>query len=196
VDPEQVNEVLMSLVTRVRVAGRKPAEQEHVALDGKTLRGTQKHEAQDQKKMHQVCLYETHTGVVLKEQVVQDKESQQTRVEEFVLPLSVKGRIFSADALHTHAKTCASITAWAGDDVLFAKDNQPTLQKDLQLFFCEPPQECRDWRMAQTLSAGHARIEQRALIASTELNDLLAADWPAIGQVCAPAPPLSSSTQV
>lgn len=183
VDPEQVNEVMMSLLTRVRAAKREPGEQEHVALDGKTLRGTQKHEAEDQKKMHQVSLYETNTGIVLKEQVVKDKESEQTRVEEFLLPLYVKGRIVSADALHTHAKTCASITASGGEYLFFAKGNQSTLKQDLHLFFREPPVDCRDWRTAETVDAGHGRIEQRALIASTELNDFLAASWPGIAQV-------------
>lgn len=183
VDPEQVNEVVMSLVTRVRAQSRVPGEQEHVALDGKTLRGTQKHEAEDQKKMHQVSLYETRTGVVLKEQVVRDKESEQTRVEECLLPLYVKGQTVSADALHTHATTCASITASGGDYLFFAKDNQSTLQKDLHLFFAEPPADCHDWRAAETLDAGHGRVEQRALLASTELNDFLAAEWPGIAQV-------------
>jgi len=183
VDPEQVNEVLMSLLTRVRAGQREPGEQEHVALDGKTLRGTQKHAAEDQKKMHQVSLYETRTGIILKEQVVNDKESEQTRVEEFLIPLSVKGRIVTADALHTHAKTCASITASGGKYLFFAKGNQSTLKKDLQLFFREPPQDCHDWRAAETLDAGHGRIEQRALTASTELNDFLSRDWPGVGQV-------------
>ena len=67
VDPEEVNEVLMSLLTRVRAEQRQAGEQQHVALDGKTLRGTQHHMPEDQKKMHQVALYETQTGVVLKE---------------------------------------------------------------------------------------------------------------------------------
>ena len=183
VEPEQLNEVVMSLLTRVRAEKRERGEQEHVALDGKTLRGTQKHEAEDQKKMHQVCLYETRTGVVLKEQIVKDKESEQTRVEEFLTPLYVKGRIVSADALHTHAKTCASITASGGDYLFFAKGNQSTLKKDLQLFFAEPPVDCHDWRTAETIDAGHGRIEQRALIASTELNDFLVVSWPGIGQV-------------
>lgn len=183
VDPEQLNEVLMSLLTRVRAATREPGEQAHVALDGKTLKGTQKHEAADQQKMHQVGLYETTTGVVLKEQVVRDKESEQTRVEEFLTPLYVKGRVLSADALHTHAKTCACITGSGGDYLFFAKGNQPTLKTDLHLFFSEPPVDCHDWRTAETLDAGHGRIEQRALAASTELNDFLARDWPGIGQV-------------
>ncbi len=183
VDPEQVNEVLMSLLTRVRATTREPGEQEHVALDGKTLRGTQKHQTEDQQKMHQVSLYETGTGVVLKEQVVGDKESEQSRVEEFFTPLYVKGRVLSADALHTHAKVCASITASGGDYVLFAKGNQSTLKEDLQLFFRDPPLDCRDWRTAETTNAGHGRVEQRFLIASTELNDFLAGAWPGVGQV-------------
>ncbi len=173
----------MSLLTRVRAATREPGEQEHIALDGKTLRGTQKHEAADQQKMHQVSLYETKTGVVLKEQVVKDKEREQTRVEEFLLPLYVKGRIVSADALHTHARTCASITASGGEYLFFAKGNQSALKRDLQLFFAEPPVDCHDWRIAETLDAGHGRIEQRALIVSTELNDFLAMNWPDVGQV-------------
>lgn len=183
VNPDQLNEVLMALLTRLRAASRTPGEQEHVALDGKTLRGTQKHEAPDQQKMHQVCLYETRTGIVLKEQVVKEKESEQTRVEEFLQPLYVKGRIVSADALHTHAKTCADITASGGAYLFFAKGNQSTLKEDLRLFFGEPPLDCCDWRTAETTNAGHGRIEQRALIASTERNDFLAPSWPGIGQV-------------
>jgi predicted transposase YbfD/YdcC len=183
IDPEQVNQVLMALLTRVRAAHREDGEQTHVALDGKTLRGTQKHLAPDQKKMHQVNLYETGTGVVLKEQVVEDKESEQSRVQEFFTPLYVKGRIVSADALHTHASVCASITTSGGDYVLFAKGNQPTLHEDLRLFFREPPADCRDWRTASTTEKGHGRVEMRELVASTELNDFLATSWPGIAQV-------------
>jgi predicted transposase YbfD/YdcC len=182
VDPEPVNEIVLSLVTRARAATREPGEQEQVALDGTTLKGTQRHEAEDQKKIHHVCLYETQTGVVLKEQGVKDQEREQTRVEEFLTPLDVKGRIVSADALPTHATTCASILASGGDSLFFAKGNQSTLTKDLHLFFTEPPVDCGDWRTAETLDAGHGRIEQRALIASTELHDFLARDWPRIGQ--------------
>lgn len=183
VDPEQVNQVLMALLTRVRAQSQAEGEQEHVALDGKTLRGTQQHLAIDQRKLHQVNLYETQTGVVLKEQAVAEKEGEQSRASEFLTPLWVKGRVVTADALHTHAATCASITASGGDYVLIAKDNQPTLKEDLRLFFSEPPLDCRDWRQAETINVGHGRLEQRSFIASTELNNFLAKEWPGIGQV-------------
>ncbi len=65
IDPEQVNQVLMDVLTRMRAAKRMPQEQMHVVVDGKTLRGTQNHLAEDQKNMHQVNVYEVKTGIVL-----------------------------------------------------------------------------------------------------------------------------------
>jgi DDE_Tnp_1-associated len=37
VDPDELNEVVMSLLTRVRAGQREPGEQEHVALDGRDI---------------------------------------------------------------------------------------------------------------------------------------------------------------
>jgi hypothetical protein len=77
-DGAQVNEVVTQGVTQVvtraravkrcgdepsRLVGQAEREEHvHVALDGKTLRGTLGHEAADQRKMHQLALYETRTG--------------------------------------------------------------------------------------------------------------------------------------
>ena len=63
VDPVQLNELLMYLLTRARARERKEGEQEHVALDGKTIRGTQGHLALDQKKMHGCQFVRAHRQV-------------------------------------------------------------------------------------------------------------------------------------
>jgi predicted transposase YbfD/YdcC len=183
VDPEEMNAVLMSLLTRARAQDRKPGEQEHVALDGKTLRGTQHHLPEDQKKMHQVNLYETQTGIVLKEQIVGDKANELSRIQEFLTHELLKGRIISADALHTQRAFCLETVLAGGAYLLMAKGNHPTLQQDLQLFFTEPPLDCLDWRIEAETHTGHGRLEQRQLIASTELNDFLAKEWYGIQQV-------------
>ena len=107
----------------------------HVALDGKTLRGTLSHEAADQRKMHQLALYETGTGLVLKEQVVGDKENELSIVSQFLSPVWVKGRIISADAMHTQHSFCSEVTHGGGYFLLIAKGNQPTLHDDLHLFW-------------------------------------------------------------
>jgi predicted transposase YbfD/YdcC len=194
-DAEQVNEVVTQLLIRVgatkrcgeepsRLVGQAEREQHvHVALDGKTLRGTLGHEAVDQRKMHQVALYETGTGLVLKEQVVGDKENELSIVSQFLTPVWVKGRIISADALHTQHTFCAEVTHAGGFFLLVAKGNQPTLRDDLQLFFSEPPPDCQDWRTARTVDKGHGRLEIRELEASTELNEFLAGKWTGVAQV-------------
>ena len=194
-DAEQVNEVVTQLLTRVgamKRCGDEPsrllgqaerAEHVHVALDGKTLRGTLGHEAADQRKMHQLALYETGTGLVLKEQVVGDKENELSIVSQFLTPVWVKGRIISADARPTQHTFCSDVTHGGGYFLLVAKGNQPTLRDDLQLFFSEPPADCQDWRTARTVDKGHGRLEIREVVASTELNEFLADKWTGIAQV-------------
>jgi predicted transposase YbfD/YdcC len=195
VDAEQVRQILMQALTRIaatqrcgdepsRLAGQGEAKRhEHVALDGKTLRGTLGHEALDQQKMHQLALYETQTGVILKEQVTGEKQNELSIVSQFLTPLLVKGRIISADALHTQHVFCFNVKRWDGDYVLIAKGNQPMLYDDLQLFFTEPPADCRDWRTARSVDKNHGRLEIRELVASTELNDFLAGQWAGVAQV-------------
>jgi predicted transposase YbfD/YdcC len=195
VDAQQVRQVMNDLLTRVGAISRcgeeptledKAAEREqhvHVALDGKTLRGTLGHEAADQPKMHQLALYEAQTGVILKEQVTSEKQNELSIVSQFLTPLLVSGRIISADALHTQHAFCLAVTRWDGDYVLVAKGNQATLLEDLQLFFEEPPADCRDWRTARTVNKGHGRLEIRELVVSTELAEFLAKDWAGVAQV-------------
>jgi predicted transposase YbfD/YdcC len=173
----------MDLLTRVRAEKRTPGEQMHVVLDGKTLRGTQHHLAEDQKKMHHMNLYEAKTGIILKEQVVAEKENELTHVKDFLTPLLLQGRIISADALHTQRSFCQEVMASGGDYLLFVKRNQPTLYDDLSLFFHEPPLDCLDWRTAESFNKGHGRLENRRILVSTELNDFLARDWYGVGQV-------------
>src|SRR5215831_17621415 len=99
VDPHQVNQVLMDLLTRVRAEKRTPGEQVHVVLDGKTLRGTLQHLAEDQRPMHHMNLYEVKTGIVLKEAIVAEKANELTHMNAFLTPALLQGRISSADAL-------------------------------------------------------------------------------------------------
>ncbi len=194
-DAEQVNEGVTQLVTRggaMKRCGDEPSrllgqaertQHVHVALDGKTLRGTRGHEAVDQRKMHQLALYETGTGLVLKEQVGGDKENELSIVSQFLSPVWVKGRIISADALHTQHSFCGDVTHCGGYFLLLATGNQPTLHDDLHLFFSEPPADCQDWRQARTVDKGHGRLELRELVASTELNEFLANTWTGVAQV-------------
>lgn len=193
-EAEQVNKVLSQLLIRLaasrrcgeepsRMANQQEGQQHvHLALDGKTLKGTLGHQAASERAMHQLGLYETQTGALLKEQIVGEKQNELSIAEEFLTPQWVKGRIISADAMHTQRKSCALIQAYGGFYLFLAKGNQATLAQDLQLFFAEPPADCRDWRTAATYEKGHGRRERRELVATTELNDFLAGTWAGVAQ--------------
>jgi predicted transposase YbfD/YdcC len=183
IDPAHVNQVLMDLLTRVRAEKRREGEQVHVVLDGKTLRGTHHHLAEDQKKMHHMNLYEARTGIVLKEGMVAEKANELTHMKSFLTPVLLQGRVISADALFTQRSFCQEVIAAGGDYLLVVKHNQPTLYEDLSLFFHEPPADCLDWRTGCTNTKGHGRLENRVLWASTDLNDFLARDWYGVEQV-------------
>lgn len=196
VDAEQITQLLASWLTRLEAARRcdtepsrllsqPEAREQHaqIALDGKTLRGTLAHAAPDQLRQHVVALYETQTGIVLAQQAVPDKGNEISVEATLLTPAQVQGRIVTADAMHTQRACCADIHRFDGAYVLLAKANQPTLEEDLRLFFSEPPPDCRDWRQAHTWTKGHGRLERRELVASTELNEWLAATWPGVAQV-------------
>jgi hypothetical protein len=95
-----------------------------VALDGKILRGMLGHAQPDQQPMHQLGLYETKTGLLLKEQVTGEKQNELSIVSQFLTPLWVKGRIISADALHTQRLFCTCVRRWEGHYVPIAKGNK------------------------------------------------------------------------
>lgn len=183
IDPEQVNQLLMDLLTRVRANKRVKGEQEHVVLDGKTLRGTQGHMPEDQQKMHQMNLYEAKTGIILKQRIVTEKAGELTHMADFLTSTLLKGRIISGDALYTQRAFCQGVVSAEGDYLLFVKRNQPTLHDDLRLFFREPPLDCLDWRVDEMADKGHGRRSHRLIQVSTELNDFLAREWPGVGQV-------------
>ena len=195
VEAEQVVQTIAHFFTRLEAQRRcgeepsqlvgQPARAHHrqVALDGKTLRGTLGHAAPDQGSQHLVALYETQTGIVLDQQAVPDKANEIPLEATRLSPTQVAGRIVTADAMHTQRTCCADIHRFGGYYVLLAKANQPTLEEELRLFFTEPPVDCRDWRQARTCSKGHGRLERRELVASTELNEWLAATWPGVEQV-------------
>jgi len=183
VDPAQVNQVLMDVLTRGRAEKRMPEDHIHVVLDGKTLRGTLHHQAEDQSPLHHMTLYEAKTGIVLKETMVAEKANELTHMTAFLTPVLLQGRIISADALYTQRSFCQEVLAAGADYLLVAKHNQPTLYEDLSLFFHDPPRDCLDWRTASSSTKGHGRLEPRVLWASTELTDFLARDWYGVHQV-------------
>jgi predicted transposase YbfD/YdcC len=158
-------------------AGR--ADHAHLAIDGKTLRGT----TSQPHPVHQLSCYEVATGIVLWHCDVGEKENEISALKPLLTAQLIKGRIFTLDAMHTQRLLCAQIHRCDGYYLLVAKNNQPTLHEDIADLFEDRTPDRRRWKQAETWDKGHGRLEHRHITCSPDLNDWFAKDWEGIEQV-------------
>ena len=81
-------------------------------------------------------------GTVLAQRAVEAKHNEIPALRELLDPLSIEGRVITADALHTQRETAHFLVEEKGAHYLFTvKDNQKTLANDLKAFDWEsiPP---------------------------------------------------------
>lgn len=153
------------------------AEEEAVAIDGKTLRGSKRQGAIN---IHLLSALSHRLGLTLNQRAVSDKTNEITESLPLLESLIVKGQVYTMDALLTQRSVARSITEGEADYLMIAKGNQPSLKADIALVFDKPPQgDCQP--SAETTDRAHGRIERRRLATSQSLEGYL--DWPGIRQV-------------
>ena len=156
---------------------RSPSDDEAVALDGKTLRGSQHQGALN---VHLLSALSHRLGLTLGQQAVGDKTNEISHVVPLLHGLVLEGRIFTMDALLTQRAVAETIVAGGGDYLMVVKGNQPRLEADIALVFREPPEDDRQ-ASAQTVDRAHGRIERRRLTVSEALVGY--STWPHVQQV-------------
>lgn len=154
-----------------------PAEDEGIALDGKTLRGSRRQGAPE---AHLLSALSHRLGLTLGQRAVGDKTNEITAVVPLLRGLVLEGRVVTVDALLTQRAVARTILAQGGDYVMIVKDNQPRLREDIALVFADPPVG-DEQRSVQRTDRGHGRIEWRRLTASRSLVGY--GDWPGMQQV-------------
>jgi predicted transposase YbfD/YdcC len=152
-------------------------EEDAVALDGKTLRGSRHQGALN---VHLLSALSHRLGLTVGQQAVSDKTNEITVVIPLLQMLLVEGRIFTMDALLTQRAIAQTIVDGGGDYVMLVKENQPQLRREIALVFQEPPEE-DDQRTVEIVERGHGRIERRRLTVSSALAAY--SDWPGLDQV-------------
>jgi predicted transposase YbfD/YdcC len=165
------------------VRATRPAEDiEPVAFDGKTVRRARNG---DHAAPHLLAVSTHHTQETLL-QVRVGSATDKTNaipIAQALLPLlSLRGRVVTADALHTQVDLVAGVGAQGGDVVLTVKGNQPSPYADLATSFADPATPCIQ---AQTIDRRRGRVACRQLRVSTEMvADLRQqARWPHVAQV-------------
>jgi predicted transposase YbfD/YdcC len=149
-----------------------------IAIDGKTLRGSQKQGAPGAPRLSAVA---PRLGITLAPQAVADKTNEIPVVLELLRQVVREGRVVTMDALRTQRQSAPQILDAGGNYVRVVKDNQPQLWEDMQTVFTLPPIAGEQRTAAATLDLGHGRIEQRTLQTSTVLVGY--SNWPGLAQV-------------
>jgi predicted transposase YbfD/YdcC len=153
------------------------AQDEPIALDGKTLRGAKTGE-QASPHLLSFCTHESQQTLF---QVRVSEKTNEIPVAKAVLPsLPVAGRVLTSDALHTHADFMQLTHDLRGKSLFTVKQNQPTLYADLATYFADPHAICQQ---DETWDRRRGRVEHRVIRVSTEMNSYLAAAWPLVAQV-------------
>ena len=156
------------------------AELEAEAIDGKSLRGSQKQGAPG---AHLLSAVSHRLGLTLGQRPVPEKTNEIGAVTELLSRLLLKGRVITMDALLTQRKVAEAILERGGHYVMIAKDNQPELRKWIKALFDEPLWLREAPQSAESLDLGHGRIEKRKLQSSSALSDHEL--WPGLEQVFA-----------
>src|SRR5438105_1961625 len=194
IDAQELLEVVAGCLTRWEAGERCENEasrlsdlggkqdKQHMAVDGKTMRGTLGHESANQPSVHVLSVYEVRTGLVLAQRSVAEKENEISAVKDLLTPVYVKDRVWTADAMHTQKTACQRIDQLGGKYLFFFKDNHPTAHEDLALFFEDPHADQSTWGFFSQTEKGHGRLSTRTVRTSTQMNEWFAREWTGIAQ--------------
>ena len=126
-DPDHLDRVIGAWL-----ADRHPAGWEHIAVDGKTVRGSRDAGAPG---LHLLAAYAPQASAVVAQRTVEASTNEHKAALRLLGVLPVGGAVVTADAMFTHADVCAGVLAGGGDYVLYAKDNQARLRGDIEAAF-------------------------------------------------------------
>jgi hypothetical protein len=114
------------------IAERHPNGWDPLALDGKTLRGSRDGEVPG---VHLLAAYAPQVSAVVAQLRVEATTNEHKAALRLLGVLPLRGAVVTADAMFTHPDVAEAVLARDGDDVLYAKDNQPQLQEALEETF-------------------------------------------------------------
>lgn len=122
IDADAVDAAISSWVCR-RSAG------EAVGIDGKTIRGAHR---SDGTRVHLLSAFLHQEGLTIAQREVSSKTNEITQAKPLLAPLDLKGKVVTADALHTQKELARFLVEDKQADYCFTvKDNQPSLKEDI-----------------------------------------------------------------
>ena len=157
--------------------------QQHIALDGKTLRGSRTANA----ALHLVTAWHCGKGVTLGQIRTQAKSNEITAIPELLAGLDLRGATVTLDAMGCQKAIVQQLVDEGADYIIGVKNNQPTLAEAVQGLLDQAPAKAdgRTWHEHNVVDKGHGRIETRRCLVCHDLGAIaqVLQDWPGVRSV-------------
>jgi hypothetical protein len=105
------------------------SEADHIAIDGKTLRGSK---FADYSAAHLLTAYCEKLSGVVAQLRLEPGMNEITAVLKLLRSTDIRGAVVTGDAMFCQRSVCEAVLAGEGDYVLPVKDNQPELKADIE----------------------------------------------------------------
>jgi len=153
---------------------------EHVAVDGKTLRGSHDGDTRPN-ALHLVSAWAREARLFLGQIAVAEKSNEITAIPQLLELLDIEGDTVTIDAMGCQKDIATTIVAKGADYVLAVKDNQPTLHTAIReafIQFADDDYLEPSLRRFKTINRDHGRLETREYFIADVPADLPGAnDW-------------------
>lgn len=100
----------------------------HIAIDGKTLRGSRRVGSQ---ALHVVSAFASQLSAVVGDLEVAPDENEIVAALALLKELPLEGAVVTGDAIFCQREICRTVTDGGGDYLFVVKDNQPELKADI-----------------------------------------------------------------
>ncbi len=144
----------------------------HIAIDGKTLRGSGNSEL---RPLHVVTAWATEANLTLSQVAVDKKSNEITAIPKLLELLDLHGALVTIDAMGCQKEIAKKIVERGGDYLLTVKANQEKLLEDIQATV----EKALDGKFASgvvrqvtTREEGHGRQEERTCVVIENVEGL------------------------
>ena len=168
IDAKQLEKVFIEYARET--FGKHIAEDEVLAIDGKTIRRSEYAPTGEDKKPHKaahiVSAWAHSLGVCFGQVKTEEKSNEITAIPELLDLLDLKGMIITIDAMGCQKKIVEKIAEKEAEYVISLKGNQQSIHRDVKEFFEHPCDDayCQYYNIQRgeyTIEIGHGRIEKR-----------------------------------
>lgn len=165
IEPNSLNACLMVYAQDII----EDLKDKHIALDGKTIRGSKKHKG----STHILSAWVSEHGLSLSQVAIEEKSNEIKAIPEVLDSLDITGAVIAIDAMGTQTDIAQQIIEAESDYVLSLKKNQKALWEDARDAFTIKTIKAEEHR---TDDVDYGRAETRIYTALSTSDTLLDED--------------------